>query len=114
MGKLKGKVALVTGSGRGYGRAMALAYAREGAKVVSVARTITELESLEKVIKKHGGEVMTIPTDLSQETDIRQLKNKVLDTYGRLDILVNNAAMCTWQLLEDMPVQAFDRTIAVN
>jgi len=93
---------------------MALAYAKEGAKVVSVARTKTELDSLEDAIHAQGGDILTVRTDLSQETEIFKLKDKIIETWGRLDTLVNNAAMSSWQTLEEMPINTFDRTIAVN
>ncbi len=62
MKKLQDKVILVTGSGRGFGRGMAYSYALQGAKVVSVARTVKELKSLEDQIRSKGGEVFTVPT----------------------------------------------------
>jgi NAD(P)-dependent dehydrogenase (short-subunit alcohol dehydrogenase family) len=93
---------------------MALAFAKEGAKVVSVARTMTELNSLENEIRGQGGEILTVQTDLSQESEIFQLKDKIMETWGRVDTLVNNAAMSSWQTLEEMPIKTFDLTIAVN
>ena len=118
MGKLDGKVTLVTGSGRGFGRAIALTYAGEGAKVVSVARPTkvdrSELESLETIIKSRGGEVLTIPTDLSQDKEIQQLKNKVLDMFGQCDVIVNNAGVSMWKLIDKLTVMEWDLSLAVN
>jgi NAD(P)-dependent dehydrogenase (short-subunit alcohol dehydrogenase family) len=114
MKRLKDKVILVTGSGRGFGRAMAYAYALEGAKVVTVSRTLSELKSLEANIQAKGGEVLTIPTDLTDVDSIYRMKDKVLDTYGRLDALVNNAATSPWQTIEDTSLQTWERVIAVN
>ena len=92
MGKLANKVTLVTGSGRGFGRAIALAFANEGAQVVSVARPspqdLVELQSLEKTIKNQGGGVLTVPTDLTKEVEIQYLKDKVVERFGRCDVLV--------------------------
>jgi NAD(P)-dependent dehydrogenase (short-subunit alcohol dehydrogenase family) len=114
MTMLDGKVILVTGSGRGFGRAMAYAYALSGAKVVSVSRTISELKSLEESIRKQGGEVLTVPTDLTDEKAIQILKEKVMDEYGHLDVLVNNAATSPWKRFDDMSVRDWDLTLYVN
>ena len=114
MKKLDGKVILVTGSGRGFGRAMAYTYALAGAKVVSVSRTVSELESLEKKIIEKGGEVLTVPTDLTDEKAILSLKDKVIEEYGNLDVLVNNAATSPWKTFEDMTIRDWDLTLSVN
>ena len=114
MKKLDGKVILVTGSGRGFGRAMAYTYALAGAKVVSVSRTVSELESLEKKIIEKGGEVLTVPMDLTDEKAILSLKDKVMDEYGHLDVLVNNAATSPWKTFEDMTIRDWDLTLSVN
>jgi len=114
LNRLEGRVALVTGSGRGFGRAMAIAYAREGANVVAASRTRSELEDMKRAARPRGGEVLTVPTDLSQEDDIYRLRDKVLDTYGRLDVLVNNAATNPWKVFEEMTVKEWDLVIAVN
>jgi NAD(P)-dependent dehydrogenase (short-subunit alcohol dehydrogenase family) len=114
MKTVNGKVILVTGSGRGFGRAMAYAYAVAGAKVVSVSRTVSELESLEKSIKEKGGEVLTVPTDLTDDNAINALKDKVLDEFGCLDVLVNNAATSPWKRFDEMTARDWDLTIDVN
>ena len=114
MRRLGGRVALVTGSGRGFGRSVAVAYAMEGAKVVSVARTRQELGRTASVINARGGEVLTVPTDLSRVEEIYRLRDEVLGAFGRLDILFNNAATSPWKTIEEMTVKDWDRTIAVN
>mgnify|MGYP001043445686 CR=1 FL=1 len=112
--RLAGKVALVTGSGRGFGRAMAMSYAREGANVVAVARSVNELENLANVVRSRGEEITTISADLSKEDQIERMRDRVLESYGRLDVLVNNAAFSSWKTLEEMTVQEWDFTMAVN
>jgi NAD(P)-dependent dehydrogenase (short-subunit alcohol dehydrogenase family) len=114
MRKLDGKIILVTGAGRGFGRAMAYAYALNGAKVITVSRTVSELKSLEKKIVEKEGEVLTIPTDLTDEKAIMKLRDQVLDEYGKLNVLVNNAATSPWKIFEDMTVKDWDLTISVN
>ncbi|GAG90677.1 unnamed protein product, partial [marine sediment metagenome] len=93
---------------------MAYTYALAGAKVVSVSRTVSELESLEKKIKEKGGEVLTVPTDLTDEKAILSLKDKVMDEYGHLDVLVNNAATVPWKTFEDMTTRDWDLMLSVN
>ena len=114
MGRLEGRVALVTGSGRGFGRSVAVAYAMEGARVVSVARTRQELDRTENIISARGGEVLTVPVDLSRVEEIYRLRDEVLGAFGRLDVLFNNAATSPWKTIEEMTVEDWDRTIAVN
>jgi len=105
---------LVTGSGRGFGRSVAVAYAMEGARVVSVARTRQELDRTADIIHARGGEVLTVPVDLSRIDEICRLRDEVLGAFGRLDVLFNNAAISPWKTIEEMTVEDWDRTIAVN
>jgi NAD(P)-dependent dehydrogenase (short-subunit alcohol dehydrogenase family) len=114
MNRLSGKVILVTGSGRGFGRAMAIAYASEGAKIVSVARSLNELWEAEKAMKKEGGEVLTIPADISDDNGIQLVHDKTIEVFGGLDVLVNNAATNSWLTIEDMTLQNWDHIINVN
>jgi NAD(P)-dependent dehydrogenase (short-subunit alcohol dehydrogenase family) len=112
--RLEGKVALVTGSGRGFGRPVAVAYALEGARVVSVARTSSELAITEEMINSNGGEVLTIQVDLADPDEIMKLKGRVLDEYGRMDVIFNNAATSPWKTVGETTVEDWDRTLAVN
>jgi NAD(P)-dependent dehydrogenase (short-subunit alcohol dehydrogenase family) len=114
LGKLDGKIVLVTGSGRGFGRSMAVAYGQEGAIVVSVARTITELEQTEELIGLQGGDVLTIQVDLSSKIEILKLRKIILAEFQGIDILVNNAAISPWKTIEDTTLEDWDKTIAVN
>jgi NAD(P)-dependent dehydrogenase (short-subunit alcohol dehydrogenase family) len=114
MNRLEGKTILVTGAGRGFGRAMAYSYALNSANVVTVARTVAELKSLEKMIADFNGEVLTVPTDLTDENAIYTLRDNVLEEYGKLDVLVNNAATSPWKVFEDMTVSDWDQTLSVN
>jgi len=113
-GSLEGKVALVTGSGRGFGRAVALAYASEGANIVSVARSRDELLDAERAMLDAGGEVLTVVADLSNDLGIRKLFDETVDLYGGIDILVNNAATSSWLTIEDLTLGNWDMTMAVN
>jgi len=91
--KLKGRVAVVTGAGRGIGRAIALGYAREGALVAAVARTKSELIILEREIAELEGQCVAISADLTTPGAPAEVVDKVVSTLGTIDILVNNAGI---------------------
>ena len=114
MKSIKDRVILVTGSGRGFGRAMAYTYALEGAKVVAAARTKEELDDLAKTLRTKGYEILTVQTDLSKDDDINKLRDKTLNKYGRLDTLVNNAATSLWKTFEEISAREWDFSMAVN
>ncbi len=78
---LQDKVAVITGGGRGIGRAIALAYAREGAKLVLAARTLTELEETRQTISAMGGEAVVIPTDIRNEHSVTALAQQTLERF---------------------------------
>ena len=90
-GQMAGKVALVTGGGSGVGKATALAFAREGAKVVIASRTQESGERVVQAIKTGGGEAIWIGTDVSQAAQVEALVQAIVVTYGRLDYAFNNA-----------------------
>jgi NAD(P)-dependent dehydrogenase (short-subunit alcohol dehydrogenase family) len=114
MNRLAGKVALVTGAGRGYGRAIAMAYAKEGAKVIAADIERGDLQDLIRVITSEGRDVFPIIVDLSKPTDIRRMKDEVISKYGCLNILVNNAAVSPWKTLDETTVEDWDHTLDVN
>ena len=91
--RLKDKVAVVTGSTRGIGRAIALAYAKEGAKVVISGTKADLCSEMVELIKSEGGEALAVPCDVSKAEDVDNLFNRTLEAYGRLDISVQNAGV---------------------
>ena len=93
MGRLDGKVAIITGGNSGVGAATAELFAREGAKVVITARRLPQLEEVAEKIKSQGGEVFIVQTDVSKADDVEKMVAKVIETYGKIDILVNNAGV---------------------
>jgi len=111
---LKDKIALVTGAGRGLGRAIAIAYARQGARVIAVSRTESELAATAAMIRGEGGRVDLLPLDLAQDAAVRQMVAHTLAAYGRVDVAVNNAGRLPRLTLEEMTMENFDRTMAVN
>jgi len=88
---LEGKVAIVTGSGRGIGRAIAEALAREGASVTVTARTKKEIEQTVKRVRSHGGKAIAVVADVSRQSSVDQMVKKTEERLGPVDILVNNA-----------------------
>jgi len=114
-GLVAGKVALVTGGGSGIGRASALAFAREGAKVVVADVAVEGGEETVRLIQQHGGEAIFGKTDVSRAAEVEALVSRAVQTYGRLDCAHNNAgiegaAATTIDYAED----AWERVIAIN
>ena len=93
MGRLEGKVAIITGSYSGVGASTAKLFAKEGAKVVISARRLPQLEEVADEIRAAGGEVLVVQTDVSKVEDCENLVAKTVEKYGRVDILVNNAGV---------------------
>jgi len=91
--KLKGKVAIITGSGRGLGRAAAIAMAREGASVLVLSRTQSEIRETEKTITLAGGRAVSLRADVSKPGDVEKAVGRAVSEFGGLDILMNNAAI---------------------
>jgi len=112
--KLKDQVALVTGAGRGIGRAVALAFAREGAAVALAARTTSELEAVAAQIKSRAGHALVVPTDVTREASVGALVEQVLGDFKRVDILVTAAGVATFAPLVDTKTEEWDRMLAVN
>ncbi len=91
-GRLSGRIALITGASRGLGAAVAKRYAAEGAHLVLVARTVGGLEETDDAVKAAGGEATLVPLDLTQFNAIDELGGRLHERFGRLDVLVGNAA----------------------
>ncbi len=114
-GVLSGKVAIVTGGGRGIGRAIALAYAREGAAVVVAARTQSEIGATAREIETSGGRVLALQTDVSQAQDVERMVAKALKTFGHVDILVNNAGVAgPMGLITEISEADWIKTLSIN
>ena len=113
--KLKDKVALITGGGRGIGKAIAMAYAREGARLALCARTNSELEQTCREALDLKTECEYWTCDVSLEEPVKELVAKVKQKFGRIDVLVNNAGVMTRPVpITELEVKKWDYTIAVN
>src|SRR5215472_15769795 len=100
--QLRGKIAIVTGASNGIGRGIAETFAAEGAKTVLVARRETLLDDVAAGIKARGGEALPVSGDLTHEEAVTALFATVHKTFGRLDVLVNNAGIATHKDTEDI------------
>ena len=112
--KLEGNVAIVTGAGRGIGRATALALAREGADVVLAARPVAEIEALAGEIGSVGREALPVRTDVTSKADVDAMVQQTLERFGRVDILVNNAGFADHKAIPDISEADWDVHINVN
>jgi len=112
--RLSGQVALVTGGGRGIGRAIALAFAREGAHVGLVARTRGELEEVARDIRNMGRQAAVAVADLANEQEAIRAHRIVVQELGAIDILVNNAGISRTALVTELSVADFDAIYRVN
>ncbi len=115
VGRLAGRVALITGASRGLGAAAALAYAREGAHCVLVARTVGGLEEVDDRIKAVGGTATLVPLDVTDGPGIDRLGQALFDRFGRLDVLLGNAAILgTLSPMGHFEPKIFEQVMAVN
>jgi NAD(P)-dependent dehydrogenase (short-subunit alcohol dehydrogenase family) len=115
MGRLDGKVAIVTGAGRGTGKAFAIGLAKEGAKVVgTVNKRIEELDETINEIKKMGGLALAVKADVTVISDLDAMVKQSTDKFGKIDILVNNAVIYKSAPFFQKTEEDFDRVVAVN
>src|ERR1700722_8132094 len=115
MNRLTGRIALITGAASGIGRGIANAFAREGASIV-VADRVPEARAAAVLaeIRAHGREALFVQTDVSSESSVSAMAEAALSRFGRVDVLVNNAGIVTESLLENLPVEDWDRVINTN
>ncbi|MBD2463478.1 glucose 1-dehydrogenase [Oscillatoria sp. FACHB-1407] len=113
-GRMDGKVVIVTGGSSGIGRATAIAFASEGAKVVIAARRVNEGEDTVKQIVEAGGEAIFVQTDVTQANEVQALVDRTLKKYGRLDAAFNNAGSGKGIRLIDLTEDEWEQEIAVN
>jgi len=112
--KLEGKVALVTGGGRGIGREIALLFGREGADVVLCDVNLADAQAVQKEIEAMGRRAMSFETDVTDFKKVEEMVNLILDNLRRIDILVNNAGITRDNLLLRMSEEDWDKVLAVN
>jgi NADP-dependent 3-hydroxy acid dehydrogenase YdfG len=111
---LQGKVAIVTGAGRGIGKAVSLSLAQAGCRVVLAARTRQQIEAVQEEIRAKGGHALAVPTDLTLDDDIERLVETSQTNCGMVDILINNAGWGKRAPVEAANVTDWDRTFRLN
>lgn len=104
--KLNGKIAIITGAGKGIGREAALAIAAEGATVAAVARTQSNLDETVRMIRDKGGCAISLSHDLTVGSEVQAMVDTVIETYGRIDILINNAGGYPSEIYKNIEHQA--------
>lgn len=116
MSRLSGKIALITGASRGIGAAIAKRYAKEGATIIAIARTRYDLEKLDdEVLEATGRNLVLVPFDLTEYDKIDELGMKIMERFGKLDILVGNAGILGGlRPLPHYSGESFERVMAVN
>lgn len=113
--RLKGKIVLITGASRGIGRAAALLLAKEGANIIiNYCKAEKEANSVVQDIKKIGSEAIAIKCDVSREEEVKQMVNRSIKRFGRIDVLVNNAGIVFDVPFKDRTVEQWKRTLDVN
>jgi 3-oxoacyl-[acyl-carrier protein] reductase len=111
---LNGKIAIVTGAGRGIGEGIASVFTEEGAKVVCASRSVDEGEAVAEAIRKAGGDALYRQTDIRDEAECNALVAFAMEKYGRLDIMCHNAGIYPDLPMEEMPIEVWDDTINTN
>jgi len=115
MGLLEGKVAVITGAGKGIGKACARMFAAEGATVVLAARTAEDIERLAGEIEQAGGQTLAVPTDVTDEAAVENLFARAVQAFGQVDVLVNNAGIYHgWAPITEYRTEDWDAIIATN
>jgi len=111
---LKGKVVIITGARRGMGKADALAFAKNGAKVAVADISLEECQLVVDEIQKLGGEGLAVKCDVSNEKEVEEMVKKTMEKFGRVDILVNNAGICQFKPFLELTEEEWQKTLDIN
>ena len=114
MNRLAGKVAIITGGNSGVGAATAIKFAQEGAKVVITARREAPLLEVAEKIRQAGGEVLPVVSDISKAEDAKRVLEATLEAFGKVDVLINNAAISSFSLFTDISAQEWKNIFDIN
>lgn len=111
---LEGQTAIVTGGGRGIGRAIAIAFAREGAVVTLASRSAHEVERTASEVRSRGGRALAVPTDVTSRAGVQALVARTLQETGRIDVVVNSAGIFVWRAFSNLEEEDWDRILDTN
>ncbi|MEW5767669.1 MAG: SDR family oxidoreductase [bacterium] len=111
---LKNKVVIITGAGRGIGKAAALLFAEHHARVVIVSRTEKEILQVTNQIEEMGKEALPVPADVSAQAEVSRIIEKTMDRFGRIDVLINNAGVGLYKSVIETSLEDWDNMMAVN
>ena len=111
---LIGQVAIVTGAGRGIGRAIAERFAAEGAGVVLAARTVSDIESVARELDRADAHALAVPTDVTDDAAVQRLVDRAVEAFGRIDILVTAAGVASFGAVSEATTRDWDAMLAVN
>jgi NADP-dependent 3-hydroxy acid dehydrogenase YdfG len=111
---LIGQVAIVTGAGRGIGRAIAERFAAEGAGVVLAARTVSDIEGVARALDRANAHALAVPTDVTDDAAVQRLVERTVETFGRIDILVTAAGVASFGAVAEATTRDWDAMLAVN
>lgn len=111
---IRGKVVIITGASSGIGKATAIHLAQLGARLSLGARRMDSLEDIRQEIENSGGEVLITRTDVTQRTEVRRLIDKTIESYGRIDVLVNNAGIMPLSRIDKLQFDEWDQMIDTN
>src|SRR5579871_2870499 len=111
---IEGKVVVITGASSGLGEATARLLSAEGAIVVLGARRMDRLQTLAEELTRRGGKTLAVETDVTNRDQVKRLVDAAVQTFGRIDVIINNAGLMPQSLLERLKVDEWDRMIDVN
>jgi 2-deoxy-D-gluconate 3-dehydrogenase len=112
--RVEGRTIIVTGASQGIGRGIAVACAREGASIILAARTEIKVNAVASEISAQGGDVLAVPTDVTNEAQVARLIERTLDRYGRIDGLVNSAGVAPLAPIAETSLHMWEQTMAIN